>query len=60
MAHKWATNMPPEKSVAKEVLLKTTEDFNGINTDSEDIKIAGISKIFYYKYNAELKTAAGK
>lgn len=44
---------------AKEIILKNSKDFNGTNTDSEVIKIAGISRNSYYKYKAELKTAAG-
>lgn len=44
---------------AKEIILKNSKDFNGTNTDSEVIKIAGISRNSYYKYKAELKAAAG-
>lgn len=44
---------------AKEIILKNSKNFNGINTDSEVIKIAGISRNSYYKYKAELKQAAG-
>jgi len=40
---------------AKEIILKNSKDFNGTNTDSEVIKIAGISRNSYYKYKAELK-----
>ncbi len=43
---------------AKEIILKNSKDFNGTNTDSEVIKIAGISRNSYYKYKAELKQAA--
>lgn len=43
---------------AKEIILKNSKDFNGTNTDSEVIKIAGISRNSYYKYKAELKEAA--
>lgn len=42
-------------TAAKEIILKNSKDFNGINTDSEVIKIAGISRNSYYKYKAELK-----
>lgn len=42
---------------AKEIILKNSKDFNGTNTDSEVIKIAGISRNSYYKYKAELKEA---
>ena len=44
---------------AKEIILKNSKDFNGTNSDSEVIKIAGISRNSYYKYKAELKEAAG-
>lgn len=43
---------------AKEIILKNSKDFNGTNTDSEVIRIAGISRNSYYKYKAELKQAA--
>ena len=43
---------------AKEIILKNSKDFNGTNSDSEVIKIAGISRNSYYKYKAELKEAA--
>lgn len=43
---------------AKEIILKNSKDFNGTNTDSEVIKIAGISRNSYYKYKAELKETA--
>lgn len=42
---------------AKEIILKNSKDFNGTNTDSEVIKIAGISRNSYYKYKSELKAA---
>ena len=38
---------------AKEIILKNSKDFNGTNTDSEVMKIAGISRNSYYKYKAE-------
>ena len=44
-----------KETVAKEIILKNSKDFNGTNTDSEVIKIAGISRNSYYKYKAELK-----
>lgn len=51
---------PTKKEIAaKEIILKNSKDFNGTNTDSEVIKIAGISRNSYYKYKAELKEAAG-
>lgn len=43
---------------AKEIILKNSKDFNGTNSDSEVIKIAGISRNSYYKYKAELREAA--
>lgn len=47
---------PTKKEIAaKEIILKNSKDFNGTNTDSEVIKIAGISRNSYYKYKAELK-----
>lgn len=47
-----------KEKAAKEIILKNSKDFNGTNTDSEVIKIAGISRNSYYKYKAELKQAA--
>ncbi|MBP3620102.1 MAG: recombinase family protein [Clostridia bacterium] len=47
-----------KETAAKEIILKNSKDFNGTNTDSEVIKIAGISRNSYYKYKAELKAAA--
>ena len=44
---------------AKEIILKNSKDFNGTNTDSEVIRIAGVSRNSYYKYKAELRQAAG-
>ena len=44
---------------AKEIILKNSKDFNGTNSDSEVIKIAGISRNSYYKYKAELRETAG-
>lgn len=45
---------------AKEIILKNSKDFNGTNTDSEVMKIAGISRNSYYKYKAELKKEAAE
>jgi DNA invertase Pin-like site-specific DNA recombinase len=47
-----------KETAAKEIILKNSKDFNGTNTDSEVMKIAGISRNSYYKYKAELKQAA--
>lgn len=44
-----------KETAAKEIILKNSKDFNGTNSDSEVIKIAGISRNSYYKYKAELK-----
>jgi len=44
-------------AAAKEIILRNSKDFNGTNTDSEVIRIAGISRNSYYKYKAELKAA---
>lgn len=44
-----------KKSIeSKEIILKNSKDFNGINTDIEVMKIAGISRNSYYKYKKEL------
>lgn len=48
-----------KETTAKEIILKNSRDFNGTNSDSEVMKIAGISRNSYYKYKAELKEAAG-
>ena len=48
-----------KERAAKEIILKNSKDFNGTNSDSEVIKIAGISRNSYYKYKAELKEEAG-
>lgn len=40
---------------AKEIILKNSKDFNGTNSDSEVMKIAGISRNSFYKYKKELK-----
>lgn len=48
-----------KETAAKEIILKNSKDFNGTNSDSEVMKIAGISRNSYYKYKAELKEAAG-
>lgn len=46
-----------KETAAKEIILKNSKDFNGTNSDSEVMKIAGISRNSYYKYKAELKEA---
>lgn len=46
-----------KETAAKEIILKNSKDFNGTNTDTEVMKIAGISRNSYYKYKAELKEA---
>ncbi len=40
---------------AKKIILKNSRDFGGSNTDTEVMKIAGISKHSFYKYKAELR-----
>lgn len=42
---------------AKEQILKYSKDFNGTLTDTEVIKLAGISRNSYYKYKLELRQA---
>ncbi|MCD8110426.1 MAG: recombinase family protein [Clostridiales bacterium] len=45
-----------QKEIAsKEIILRNSKDFHGTNTDTEVMKIAGISRNSYYKYKAELK-----
>jgi len=41
--------------IAKEIILKHCQDFNGSLTDSECIKLANISRNSFYKYKRELK-----
>lgn len=44
------------KSVkAKEIILKHSKSFNGTLSDSDVIKLAGVSRNSYYKYKSELK-----
>lgn len=43
-----------KETAAKEIILKNSKDFHGTNTDSEVMKIAGISRNTYYKYKSEL------
>ena len=57
-AHQKKKEQEKKEKEAKEIILKNSKDFNGTNTDSEVIKIAGISRNSYYKYKAELKEAA--
>lgn len=45
-----------KKSIsAKEIILRESKDFNGTRSDSEVIKLAGISRNTYYSYKKELK-----
>lgn len=44
-----------KERTTKEIILKNSRDFNGTNSDSEVIKIAGVSRNSYYKYKSELK-----
>lgn len=41
--------------VAKEMILKRSQDFNGTLTDIEMIKLTGLARNTYYKYKRELK-----
>lgn len=41
--------------VAKEMILKRSQDFNGSLTDIEMIKLTGLARNTYYKYKRELK-----
>jgi len=43
---------------AKQIILRHSKDFGGTLTDSEVIKLAGISRNSFYKYKSELKEAA--
>lgn len=43
---------------AKAIILKHSKDFNGTLTDSECIKLAGISRNSFYKYKSELRELA--
>lgn len=44
-----------KEKYAKEIILRNSKDFNGSNTDSEVMRIAGISRNTYYKYKADLR-----
>ena len=45
-----------KKAPAKEIILKHSKDFEGTLSDSECIKLAGISRNTFYKYKGELRT----
>ena len=40
---------------AKDIILKKSKDFNGYNSDSEVMVLAGVSRNTYYKYKSELR-----
>ncbi len=44
-----------KEAPAKEIILKHSKDFNGNLSDSECIKLAGISRNTFYKYKSELR-----
>ncbi|MCR5605122.1 MAG: recombinase family protein [Lachnospiraceae bacterium] len=44
-----------KEAPSKELICKYSRDFEGSNTDSECIKLIGISRNTYYKYKRELK-----
>ena len=44
-----------KEKISKEIILKNSKDFNGTNTDTEVMKICGISRNTYFKYKKELK-----
>ena len=48
-----------KEKATKEIILKNSKDFNGYNSDTEVMKIAGVSRNTYYKYKSELKEAVG-
>ena len=43
-----------KETEAKKIIRKNSKSFNGSNTDSEVMKIAGISRNTYYKYKKEM------
>lgn len=51
---KGSTYQTKKEIISKELILKNSKDFNGTNTDSEVIKICGISRNSYYKYKSDL------
>lgn len=53
---KQGVKLTTKKSVsAKEIIRTHSKDFDGTLTDSECIRLAGISRNSYYKYKAEIK-----
>lgn len=52
---KGASVVTQKSLVAKELILKRSQDFNGTLTDTEMIKLTGIARNTYYKYKRELK-----
>ena len=52
---KGATLNIKKKAPAKEIILKHSKDFYGTLSDSEVIKLTGLSRNTYYKYKKELK-----
>lgn len=52
---KGASVVTQKSLIAKELILKRSQDFNGTLTDTEMIKLTGIARNTYYKYKRELK-----
>lgn len=50
------TRTSKREAEAKATILRTSRDFNGTNSDSEVMKLAGIARNTFYKYKRELKT----
>jgi len=49
-----------KETEAKKIIRKNSKSFNGSNTDSEVMKIAGISRNTYYKYKKEMMGETGR
>ena len=56
---KGASVVTQKSLIAKELILKRSQDFNGTLTDTEMIKLTGIARNTYYKYKRELKNFKG-
>lgn len=52
---KGASVVTQKSLIAKELILKRSQDFNGTLSDTEMIKLTGIARNTYYKYKRELK-----
>ncbi len=61
IGHKKGSTFTTKKSlVAKEIIKKHSQDFNGSLKDPEVIKLSGVSRHTYYKYKAELRKVLSK